>query len=369
MKEYDYLVVGAGLFGAVFACEMTKKGKKCLVIDKREHLGGNIYCKELEGIQVHQYGPHIFHTNDKYIWDYVNDLVEFNRFTNSPLAIYKDKLFNLPFNMNTFHQMWGVKDPQEAQNIINAQKKKYGDKVPENLEEQAISLVGEDLYQALIKGYTEKQWGRSAKELPAFIIKRIPVRFTFDNNYFSDRYQGIPVGGYTKLIEKMLEGVDVKLGIDFLKDKDSLASKAHRIIYTGPIDQYFDYRFGALEYRSLKFETERHEFPNFQGNAVINFTDANVPYTRIIEHKHFEYGTQDKTVITREYPADWKRGDEPYYPINDAKNNAIYEQYLAEAEKNGRVIFCGRLADYKYYDMHVTVERALDVVEEELGSI
>lgn len=356
---YDYIIVGSGLFGAVCANELKKLNKKVLVIEKRNHIGGNAYTEDCEGIQIHKYGAHIFHTNDKYIWDYVNDLVEFNRFTNSPLAIYKDKLFNLPFNMNTFHQMWGVKDPQEAQNIINAQKKKYGDKVPENLEEQAISLVGEDLYQALIKGYTEKQWGRSAKELPAFIIKRIPVRFTFDNNYFSDRYQGIPVGGYTKLIEKMLEGVDVKLGIDFLKDKDSLASKAHRIIYTEPIDQYFDYRFGALEYRSLKFETERHEFPNFQGNAVINFTDANVPYTRIIEHKHFDYVETKHTVVTKEYPLEWKVGDEPYYPVNDNKNMELFKKYRELASREDKVIFGGRLAEYKYYDMHQVISAAL----------
>ena len=344
---YDYIIVGSGLFGAVCANELKKLNKKVLVIEKRNHIGGNAYTEDCEGIQIHKYGAHIFHTNDKYIWDYVNDLVEFNRFTNSPLAIYKDKLFNLPFNMNTFHQMWGVKDPQEAQNIINAQKKKYGDKVPENLEEQAISLVGEDLYQALIKGYTEKQWGRSAKELPAFIIKRIPVRFTFDNNYFSDRYQGIPVGGYTKLIEKMLEGVDVKLGIDFLKDKDSLASKAHRIIYTGPIDQYFDYRFGALE------------FPNFQGNAVINFTDANVPYTRIIEHKHFDYVETKHTVVTKEYPLEWKVGDEPYYPVNDNKNMELFKKYRELASREDKVIFGGRLAEYKYYDMHQVISAAL----------
>ncbi|MBL5838031.1 UDP-galactopyranose mutase [Enterobacter asburiae] len=356
---YDYIIVGSGLFGAVCANELKKLNKKVLVIEKRNHIGGNAYTEDCEGIQIHKYGAHIFHTNDKDIWNYVNDLVEFNRFTNSPLAIYKDKLFNLPFNMNTFHQMWGVKDPQEAQNIINAQKKKYGDKVPENLEEQAISLVGEDLYQALIKGYTEKQWGRSAKELPAFIIKRIPVRFTFDNNYFSDRYQGIPVGGYTKLIEKMLEGVEVKLGIDFLKDKDSLASKAHKIIYTGPIDQYFDYRFGELEYRSLKFETERHEIPNFQGNAVINFTDAHVPYTRIIEHKHFDYVETKHTVVTKEYPLEWKVGDEPYYPVNDNKNMELFKKYRELASREDKVIFGGRLAEYKYYDMHQVISAAL----------
>jgi UDP-galactopyranose mutase len=356
---YDYIIVGSGLFGAVCANELKKLNKKVLVIEKRNHIGGNAYTEDCDGIQIHKYGAHIFHTNDKEVWDYVNNLVEFNRFTNSPLAIYKDKLFNLPFNMNTFHQMWGVKDPQEAKNIINAQKQKYGDKVPENLEEQAISLVGEDLYQALIKGYTEKQWGRSAKELPAFIIKRIPVRFTFDNNYFSDRYQGIPVGGYTKLIEKMLEGVEVKLGIDFLKDKDSLASKAHKIIYTGPIDQYFDYRFGELEYRSLKFETERHEIPNFQGNAVINFTDAHVPYTRIIEHKHFDYVETKHTVVTKEYPLEWKVGDEPYYPVNDNKNMELFKKYRELASREDKVIFGGRLAEYKYYDMHQVISAAL----------
>lgn len=356
---YDYIIVGSGLFGAVCANELKKLNKKVLVIEKRNHIGGNAYTEDCDGIQIHKYGAHIFHTNDKDVWDYVNNLVEFNRFTNSPLAIYKDKLFNLPFNMNTFHQMWGVKDPQEAKNIIDAQKKTYGDKIPENLEEQAISLVGEDLYQALIKGYTEKQWGRSAKELPAFIIKRIPVRFTFDNNYFSDRYQGIPVGGYTKLIEKMLEGVEVKLGIDFLKDKDSLASKAHKIIYTGPIDEYFDYEFGELEYRSLRFESERHEIPNFQGNAVINFTDASVPYTRIIEHKHFDYVETKHTVVTKEYPLEWKIGDEPYYPVNDNKNMELFKKYRELASKEKNVIFGGRLAEYKYYDMHQVISAAL----------
>ena len=366
---YDYLIVGAGLSGAIFAHEANKRGKKVKVIDKREHIGGNIYCQSVEGINVHKYGAHIFHTSNKKVWDYVNQFAEFNNYINSPIANYQGHLYNLPFNMNTFYALWGTKTPQEVKDKIAEQTTHMQDVEPKNLEEQAIKLIGTDVYEKLIKGYTEKQWGRSATELPPFIIKRLPVRLTYDNNYFNDRYQGIPIGGYNVIIEKLLEGIEVELNTDFFADRKSLEASATKLVFTGMIDQFFDYKFGELEYRSLRFEHEILDQENYQGNAVVNYTERDIPYTRIIEHKHFEFGTQAKTVITREYPADWKRGDEPYYPINDAKNNAIYEQYLAEAEKNGRVIFCGRLADYKYYDMHVTVERALDVVEEELESI
>ena len=366
---YDYLIVGAGLSGAIFAHEANKRGKKVKVIDKREHIGGNIYCQSVEGINVHKYGAHIFHTSNKKVWDYVNQFAEFNNYINSPIANYQGHLYNLPFNMNTFYALWGTKTPQEVKDKIAEQTTHMQDVEPKNLEEQAIKLIGTDVYEKLIKGYTEKQWGRSATELPPFIIKRLPVRLTYDNNYFNNRYQGIPIGGYNVIIEKLLEGIEVELSTDFFADRENLEASATKIVFTGMIDQFFDYKFGELEYRSLRFEHEILDQENFQGNAVVNYTERDIPYTRIIEHKHFEFGTQAKTVITREYPADWKRGDEPYYPINDAKNNAIYEQYLAEAEKNGRVIFCGRLADYKYYDMHVTVERALDVVEEELESI
>lgn len=366
---YDYLIVGAGLSGAIFAYEANKRGKKVKVIDKREHIGGNIYCQSVEGINVHKYGAHIFHTSNKKVWEYVNQFAEFNNYINSPIANYQGHLYNLPFNMNTFYALWGTKTPQEVKDKIAEQTTHMQDVEPKNLEEQAIKLIGMDVYEKLIKGYTEKQWGRSATELPPFIIKRLPVRLTYDNNYFNDRYQGIPIGGYNVIIEKLLEGIEVELNTDFFADRKSLEASATKLVFTGMIDQFFDYKFGELEYRSLRFEHEILDQENYQGNAVVNYTERDIPYTRIIEHKHFEFGTQAKTVITREYPADWKRGDEPYYPINDAKNNAIYEQYLAEAEKNGRVIFCGRLADYKYYDMHVTVERALDVVEEELESI
>ena len=366
---YDYLIVGAGLSGAIFAHEANKRGKKVKVIDKRDHIGGNIYCQSVEGINVHKYGAHIFHTSNKKVWDYVNQFAEFNNYINSPIANYQGHLYNLPFNMNTFYALWGTKTPQEVNDKIAEQTTHMQDVEPKNLEEQAIKLIGTDVYEKLIKGYTEKQWGRSATELPPFIIKRLPVRLTYDNNYFNDRYQGIPIGGYNVIIEKLLEGIEVELNTDFFADRKSLEASATKLVFTGMIDQFFDYKFGELEYRSLRFEHEILDQENYQGNAVVNYTERDIPYTRIIEHKHFEFGTQAKTVITREYPADWKRGDEPYYPINDAKNNAIYEQYLAEAEKNGRVIFCGRLADYKYYDMHVTVERALDVVEEELESI
>ncbi|NGY37418.1 UDP-galactopyranose mutase [Flavobacterium sp. XN-5] len=358
-KKYDYLIVGAGLFGCVFAHEATKNGKRCLVIDKRDHSGGNIRCENVEGINVHKYGAHIFHTNDKGLWDYVNQFVEFNRYTNSPVAIYEDKLFNLPFNMNTFYQLWGVKTPQEAMDIIDEQVKESGITDPQNLEEQAISLVGKDIYFKLIKGYTEKQWGRKATELPAFIIKRLPVRFTYDNNYFNDKYQGIPVGGYNKLTEALLEGIEVKLGVDFFASKQKYESLCDKVIFTGKIDEYYDYRFGELEYRSLHFEHQTLDIENYQGNAVVNYTEANIPYTRIIEHKHFEYGKQEKTVITHEYPAEWKSGMESYYPVNDVINSIKYRQYSELAQKEANVIFGGRLAEYKYYDMHQVIASAL----------
>ena len=362
---YDYLIVGAGLSGAIFAHEATKRGKKVKVIDKRDHIGGNIYCEEVEGINVHKYGAHIFHTSNKKVWDYVNQFAEFNNYINSPVANYKGSLYNLPFNMNTFYAMWGTKTPQEVKDKIAEQTADMKDIEPKNLEEQAIKLIGPDIYEKLIKGYTEKQWGRSATDLPPFIIKRLPVRLTFDNNYFNDRYQGIPIGGYNVIIENMLGDVEVELGVDFFANREELESSAEKVVFTGMIDQYFDYKHGELEYRSLRFEHEILDDENHQGNAVVNYTEREIPYTRIIEHKHFEYGTQPKTVITREYPADWKRGDEPYYPINDEKNNAMFAKYQEEAEKNDKVIFCGRLADYKYYDMHVVIERALEVVANE----
>ncbi len=356
---YDYLIVGAGLFGAVFAHEMTAKGKKCLVIDKRAHIGGNIYTEEIEGINVHKYGAHIFHTSKKEIWDYVNRFATFNRYTNSPVARYKDEIYNLPFNMNTFNKLWGVITPQEAKEKIEEQVKEAGIVNPSNLEEQAISLVGKDIYEKLVKGYTEKQWGKRADELPAFIIKRLPVRMTYDNNYFNDLYQGIPVGGYTPMIEKLLEGSDVLLNTDYFGDREAFNNKAEKVLFTGMIDEYFDYCFGELEYRSLKFESQVLDTDNYQGNAVVNYTEYEVPYTRIIEHKHFEYGTQPKTVITKEYPARWKHGDEPYYPMNDEKNNALYEKYKELATKEDKVLFGGRLGMYKYYDMHNVIEEAL----------
>lgn len=356
---YDYLIVGAGLFGAVFAHEMTAKGKKCLVIDKRAHIGGNIYTEEIEGINVHKYGAHIFHTSKKEIWDYVNRFATFNRYTNSPVARYKDEIYNLPFNMNTFNKLWGVITPQEAKEKIEEQVKEAGIVNPSNLEEQAISLVGKDIYEKLVKGYTEKQWGKRADELPAFIIKRLPVRMTYDNNYFNDLYQGIPVGGYTPMIEKLLEGSDVLLNTDYFGDREAFNNKAEKVLFTGMIDEYFDYCFGELEYRSLKFESQVLDTDNYQGNAVVNYTEYEVPYTRIIEHKHFEYGTQPKTVITKEYPAQWKHGDEPYYPMNDEKNNALYEKYKELATKEDKVLFGGRLGMYKYYDMHNVIEEAL----------
>ena len=362
MKKYDYLIVGAGLWGSVFAHEATKRGKSCLVIDRRHHTGGNTYCEQIEGINVHAYGAHIFHTNDKDIWDYVNSFVEFNRYTNSPVANYKGELYNLPFNMNTFYQLWGVTTPAEAKAKIAEQVKEAGITDPQNLEEQAISLVGTDMYQKLIKAYTEKQWGRKATELPAFIIKRLPVRFTFDNNYFNDRYQGIPIGGYNKLTEGLLLGIEVRLDTDFIGRRAELESLADTVVYTGKIDEYFDFRFGALEYRSLRFEHDIRDTDNFQGNAVVNYTDAETPFTRIIEHKHFEFGTQPKTVTTREYPQEWTTGAEPYYPINDAKNDSLFRQYKALAEQEKNVIFGGRLAEYRYYDMHQVIGSALKKV-------
>lgn len=370
MKKYDYLVVGAGLFGATFAYEAAKRGKRVKVIEKRDHIAGNIYTKEVDGIQVHQYGAHIFHTSNKEVWDYVNQFAEFNRYTNSPVANYKGQMYNLPFNMNTFSQMWGVRTPAEAMAKINEQRQEMAGKEPQNLEEQAISLIGRDIYEKLIKGYTEKQWGQKATELPAFIIRRLPVRLVYDNNYFNDTYQGIPIGGYTQIVEKMLDSdlIDVETGVDFFDKKDEYLKDYSKIIFTGMIDQFFDYQLGELQYRSLRFETEEKNVGNYQGNAVINYTDAETPYTRIIEHKHFEFGKgdKDKTVITREYPADWHRGDEPYYPINNQRNNDLYKQYakLASEEANN-VIFGGRLGQYRYYNMDQVLHAALTAVKEE----
>lgn len=365
MDKYDYLIVGAGLFGSIFAYEANRRGKKCLVIDKRNHIGGNIYCENIEGINVHKYGAHIFHTSNKEVWNYINSFVEFNRYTNCPVANYKGELYNLPFNMNTFYQLWKVKTPKEAMAKIEEQVKEANIDEPKNLEEQAINLVGKDIYEKLIKGYTEKQWGKKATELPAFIIKRLPVRLTFDNNYFNDIYQGIPIGGYNKIIERMLEGVEVKLDTDFFKNREEFEKIADKIVFTGMIDEFYDYKFGTLEYRSLRFEHETLEEENYQGNAVVNYTEYEIPYTRIIEHKHFEYGNQDKTVITREYPATWNRGDEPYYPINNDRNNDMYIKYKELADKEKSIIFGGRLAEYKYYDMHNVIEQALNIVKKE----
>jgi len=366
MKQYDYLIVGSGLFGSIFAHEANKRGKKCLVIDKRKHIGGNIYTKEIEGINVHVYGAHIFHTNNREVWNYINNFAEFNRYTNSPVAIYKDELYNLPFNMNTFNKLWGVKTPLEAKNMVEKQVTESNIKEPKNLEEQAIKLVGKDIYKKLVKGYTEKQWGIKATELPAFIIKRIPVRFTYDNNYFNDNYQGIPIGGYTKMIKKMIEGIEVRLNTDFCENREELEGLADKIVFTGMIDQFYDYKFGTLEYRSLRFKHEILDEENYQGNAVVNYTEYEVPYTRIIEHKHFEYGTQPKTVITKEYPVKWNKGDDPYYPINNNRNNKIYCKYKELADKENKVIFGGRLAEYKYYDMHNVIEQVLECVKEQL---
>lgn len=365
MKKYDYLIVGAGLFGSVFAYEAKKRGKSCLVIDKRSHTGGNIYCEKIEGINVHKYGAHIFHTSDKAIWEYVNQFAEFNNYINSPVAIYKDELYNLPFNMNTFSKMWGIKTPSEARAKIEEQIAELNITEPKNLEEQALSLVGRDVYEKLIKGYTEKQWQRPCNELPAFIIKRLPLRFTYDNNYFNDRYQGIPMGGYNQIIDGLLEGTDVLLDTDyfeFIKDTDITFGKT---VFTGQIDKFFDYRLGVLEYRSVRFETETLDMENYQGNAVVNYTEASVPYTRVIEHKHFEYGKQPKTVVSREYSSEWTMGDEPYYPINNDKNNELYLKYKALADSTPNVIFGGRLGQYKYYDMDKVIISALEAVRKE----
>ena len=364
---YDYLIVGAGLFGSIFAYEAKKRGKNCLVIDKRPHIGGNIYTKEVEGINVHEYGAHIFHTSNHEVWEYIQQFATFNRYTNSPIARYKDEIYNMPFNMKTFNKLWGVITPEQAKKKIEQQIKESGITDPKNLEEQAISLVGRDIYEKLVKGYTQKQWGRRCDELPSFIIKRLPVRFTYDNNYFNDLYQGIPIGGYTQIIEKMLEGIDIRLNCNYFSNRKELETIANKIVFTGMIDQYYDYCFGELEYRSLRFETEVLEMENYQGNAVVNYNEYEIPYTRIIEHKHFEYGETRKTVITREYPATWKIGDEPYYPMNDEKNNYLYEKYKALADKENKVIFGGRLGMYKYYDMHHIISEALDMVGKEFN--
>lgn len=369
--QYDYLIVGAGLFGAVFAHEAKEKGKKVLVIDKRTHIAGNIYTEETDGIQVHKYGAHIFHTSNKRVWDYIQQFAEFNRYTNSPVARYKNELYNMPFNMNTFNKLWGVVTPKEAKAVIEAQIKEAGITEPVNLEEQAISLAGRDIYEKLVKGYTEKQWGKKADELPSFIIKRLPVRYTYDNNYFNDAYQGIPIGGYTQIVEKMLAGIKVELETDYFADREYFDGLAEKIVFTGMIDQFYNYCYGELEYRSLRFETEKLEQDNYQGNAVVNYTEYEVPYTRIIEHKHFEFGCQNGnynpvTVITREYPAVWTKGEEPYYPMNDEKNNALYQKYQELAGKEQKVLFGGRLGMYRYFDMHQVIEEALQMAEREL---
>ena len=377
MKRYDYLIVGAGLFGAVFAHEAQKAGKRCLVIDRRPHLGGNIYCEQVEGINVHRYGAHIFHTANKRVWEYVNSIVEFNRYTNCPVACYKGEMYNLPFNMNTFNRMWGVRTPAEAVAKIEEQKAEANARMeadgvnePRNLEEQALMLVGKDIYERLIKGSTEKQWGRDCRDLPASIIRRLPVRLVFDNNYFNDPYQGIPIGGYNRLIEGLLDGVETRIGVDFAELKGNWRDKADKLVYTGPIDEYFDYCYGNLQYRTVRFETEVFDMPNYQGNAVINYTERDIPYTRVIEHKHFEmFGSEvystPKTVVSREYSTEWKPGMEPYYPVNDDRNSALYQQYRLLAEQEPNVIFGGRLAEYKYYDMDKVIEQALLTAKEE----
>lgn len=379
MKKYNYLIVGSGLFGSIFAYEANKRGKKCLVIDKREHIGGNIYTEKIEGINVHKYGAHIFHTSNKEIWNYINQFAEFNRYTNSPIARYKDELYNMPFNMNTFNKLWGVVTPAEAKKKIEEEKREAGIVEPKNLEEQAISLVGRTIYEKLVKGYTEKQWGQKATELPSFIIKRLPVRFIYDNNYFNDIYQGIPIGGYTSIIEKMLKGIDIKLNCDFFDNREELENIAEKIVFTGPIDKFYNYKYGELEYRSLRFETDILDEENYQGNAVVNFTEYEVPYTRIIEHKHFEYGAslgnlaegiaKEKTIITKEYPDMWKQGKEPYYPINNDKNNNLYTKYFELSKKDNNVIFGGRLGLYKYFDMDKVIEAALKCVNSEFDNI
>lgn len=366
--KYDYLIVGAGLYGAVFAHEAKKAGKKVLVIDRRDHIAGNVYTEKVEDIHVHKYGAHIFHTNNKEVWEYVNRFAEFNRFTNSPVANYRGELYSLPFNMYTFNKMWGVVTPEEAAAKIEEQRLAAGISEPKNLEEQAISLVGTDIYEKLVKGYTEKQWGRPCSELPAFIIKRLPVRLTFDNNYFNALHQGIPVGGYTKMVRNMLEGIEIRLGVDYLEEKETLDALADKVVYTGAIDAYFGYKLGVLEYRSVRFETEVLDKPNFQGNAAVNYTDAKTPWTRIIEHKWFEFGTQPKTVISREYSSEWKVGDEPYYPVNDEKNMNLYKKYKELAKTEEKIIFGGRLGEYRYYDMDAVIASALEKCKDELGN-
>ena len=375
--KYDYLIVGSGLFGSIFAYEANQKGKKCLVIDKRSHIAGNIYTEEQHGINIHKYGAHIFHTSNQEVWDYINQFATFNRYTNSPVARYKDELYNLPFNMNTFNKLWGVFTPEEAQAKIEQEKQECGITEPKNLEEQAISLIGKTIYEKLVKGYTEKQWGQKATELPSFIIKRLPVRFIYDNNYFNDIYQGIPMGGYTKIIEKMLDGIEVRLNYDYFDHKEELDNIAEKIVFTGPIDQYYNYQFGELQYRSIRFETEVLDKENYQGNAVVNYTEYEVPYTRIIEHKHFEYGAslgkiaegeaKEKTIISREYSDTWVPGKEAYYPINNDRNNNLYQQYAELAKNDNKVIFGGRLGQYKYYDMDKVILSALECVKSELN--
>lgn len=365
MKKYDYIVVGAGLFSGVFCYHAVRNGKTCLVLEKRDTLGGNIYCEDMEDIHVHKYGAHIFHTSNRKVWDFVNSLAEFNRYTNSPVANYHDEMYNMPFNMNTFSKMWGISTPDEAKHIIEEQKKQIT-KEPENLEEQAISLVGTDIYEKLVKGYTEKQWGRDCKDLPAFIIRRLPVRYTYDNNYFNDLYQGIPVGGYNVLTEKLFAGCDIQTGVDYNKEREKYDALGEKVLYTGTLDSLYDYCYGQLEYRSLRFETEVIDKDNYQGVAVVNYTDRETPYTRVIEHKHFEFGTQPKTVITREYPVAWQPGMEPYYPMNDEKNQQLFEKYKALAAQDEKRIFGGRLAEYKYYDMDKVIESAFGLVEREL---
>lgn len=367
--KYDYLIVGAGLYGAVFAHEVAKHAKKCLVIERRDHIAGNIYCRAEDDIQVHMYGAHIFHTSNKYIWNYVNQFAEFNNYVNSPVAIYKDELYNLPFNMNTFSKMWDIKTPAEAKAKIAEQIAEINIKEPKNLEEQALSLAGRDVYEKLVKGYTEKQWGRDCTELPAFIIKRLPLRFTFNNNYFNDRYQGIPIGGYTKIIEKMLSKADVLLNTDYKNYIKANPDCATKIVYTGMIDEFFNYQLGVLEYRSVRFETEKLDIDNYQGNAVVNYTEREVPYTRIIEHKHFDFGTQPVTIISREYPSEWKKGDEPYYPINNPRNDDLYKKYTQLAAALPHVIFGGRLGEYKYYDMDKVIDAALKSAKKEFGCL
>ena len=366
MKKYDYILVGSGLFAGVFAWYAKQHHKSCLVLEKRDHIGGNLYCEDIEGIHVHKYGAHIFHTSNKKVWEFVNSLVEFNRYTNSPMAYYKGEMYNMPFNMNTFHKLWGVCTPQEAMEKIQEQRAGIQGE-PRNLEEQAISLVGRDIYERLIKGYTEKQWGRDCKDLPSFIIRRLPVRYIYDNNYFNDRYQGIPIGGYNVLISRLFEGCEIQTCADYLERREYYEGLGEKIVYTGTIDGYFQYQFGNLEYRSLRFESELLDMPNYQGNAVVNYTEREIPYTRIIEHKHFEFGTQEKTVITREYPEEWKPGMEPYYPVNDEKNAALYAKYAELAKKEPHVIFGGRLAEYKYYDMDKVIESAMACAEKEFA--